>query len=86
MPGIVRKGVDSAGGKLLSGSSNVFANGAAVVRVGDSVEGHGRGSHSDPKMAQGSPNVFVNGIAVSRAGDKATCDDPATGSPNVKVN
>ena len=87
MPGIARDaGTDVAGGAIIQGSSNVFANGSPVARVGDAVAGHGRGSHRSPVMAAGSSNVFANGIAVCRAGDPATCGHPASGSSNVFVN
>ena len=83
MPGIVRKGVDAAGGTLIQGSSNVFIDGAPAVRIGDAVAGHGRAPHSSPVMAQGSSTVFVNGIPVCRAGDAATCGHTASGSGDV---
>ena len=44
MPGIARdEAEDFAGGALIEGSSNVFAEGRPVVRVGDLVASHGRG-------------------------------------------
>ena len=85
MPGVVRKGVDSAGGVLTAGSGNVFVDGAAAVRVGDAVAGHGDAPHDSPTMAVGSSTVFVNGIAVCRAGDTATCGDAASGSGHVNA-
>lgn len=87
MPGIARQGQDAAGGTIVSGSGNVFANNSPDARVGDAVAGHGRGIHAGPTMAAGSPNVFSNNIPTSRAGDPATCGDPAgPGSDNVFVN
>ena len=87
MPGISRDaGTDVAGGPIIQGSGNVFANSNPVVRIGDAVAGHGRGPHAGPVMAQGSGNVFANNIGVSRAGDSATCGHPASGSSNVFVN
>lgn len=86
MPGITRKGQDAAGGVLVGGSANVFANNAAVVRIGDPVAGHGKSPHSSPVMATGSGNVFVNNIPVCKAGDTATCGHAASGSGNVSVN
>lgn len=83
MAGAVRAGVDSAGGIVLSGSPNVFINGAQAGRVGDAVQGHGNGEHAGPTLATGSPNVFVNGIPLCRAGDSATCGHVASGSPDV---
>jgi len=87
MPGIARDaGTDVAGGAIIQGSGNVFANSQPVVRIGDAVAGHGRGPHRSPVMAAGSGNVFANSIAVCRAGDPATCGHPASGSGNVFVN
>jgi uncharacterized Zn-binding protein involved in type VI secretion len=87
MPGIARNaGTDVAGGAIIQGSSNVFANTSPVARVGDAVAGHSRGSHRSPVMSAGSSTVFANGIAVCRAGDPATCGHPASGSSNVFVN
>lgn len=83
MPGIARQNQDTAGGTIIGGSPNVFVNGTGAARIGDAVEGHGRGIHSGPTMAEGSSTVFVNGIGVCRAGDAATCGDVATGSGNV---
>lgn len=85
MPGATRKSVDLAGGKLLTGSDNVLTNGQGQVRVGDAVEGHGRGPHSAPSMTTGSSSVFVNGRSAVRAGDKASCNHVATGSSNVFI-
>jgi uncharacterized Zn-binding protein involved in type VI secretion len=81
--GVVRTGIDTAGGTELGGSPNVFVNGAPAVRVGDPVSGHGPGPHSSPVMASGSSSVIVNGIPVCRTGDAATCGHAATGSPDV---
>jgi len=83
MPGISRKDVDSAGGTLVGGSSDVFVNGSGAVRIGDAVAGHGLPPHASPTMAEGSSTVFVNGIGVCRAGDAATCGHTASGSSNV---
>lgn len=87
MPGITRDaGQDSAGGAIIQGSPNVFANNKPVARIGDRVAGHGDAPHSSPVMAEGSGNVFTNNIPTCRAGDQATCGHPATGSSNVFVN
>lgn len=87
MPGIARDaGADSAGGAIIQGSPNVFANNRPVARVGDAVAGHGRGPHSGPRMAAGSGNVLTNNIPTCRAGDPATCGHPASGSSNVFAN
>lgn len=87
MPGIARDaGADVAGGAIVQGSPNVFANNKPVARVGDQVAGHGRGAHRSPTMAAGSGNVFTNNKATCRAGDPATCGHAASGSGNVLVN
>lgn len=87
MPGVVRNsGQDVAGGALVEGSPNVFANNKPVVRIGDAVAGHGLSPHSSPVMAEGSPNVITNNIQTCRAGDTATCGHPASGSGNVFAN
>lgn len=87
MPGIARDaGTDVAGGAIIQGSPNVFANNKPVARVGDAVAGHGKAPHSGPVMAAGSGNVLTNNIPTCRAGDPATCGHPASGSSNVIVN
>ena len=85
MPGVTRKGTDSAGGSLAAGSPNVFVDGAAAVRIGDAVTGHGDAPHDSPTMSAGSGSVFVNGIGVCRAGDAATCGHTASGSGDVNA-
>ena len=86
MPGISRKNVDSAGGLAISGSSNVRVNGAGVVRIGDTIQGHGVGLHGKPPvMISGSLTVKANGIGVCRAGDTAECGHTISGSSNVNA-
>jgi uncharacterized Zn-binding protein involved in type VI secretion len=85
--GITRNaGADFAGGGIITGSPNVFANGKPVARVDDNVESHGLSPHSEPIMATGSPNVFTNDKATCRQGDNASCGCVSTGSSNVFVN
>jgi uncharacterized Zn-binding protein involved in type VI secretion len=86
MPGVARLGADSAGGTIIGGSGNVFADGQPVARIGDPVAGHGRGPHAGPVLAAGSGNVFANGIPVTRAGDPASCGHPSSGSGDVIAN
>jgi len=74
MPEVTRVGLDSHVGHASPtpnpfhqtayavGSPNVFTNGAATVRIGDTT------SCGDPAAA-GSSTVFVNGIGVHRKGD-----------------
>jgi uncharacterized Zn-binding protein involved in type VI secretion len=86
MGGVVRKGIDAAGGALLTGSPNVFVNNAPAVCVGASVAPHGKSPHSSAVMVSGSKNVFINNKPVCRAGDLANCGHKASGSSNVNVN
>lgn len=87
MPGIARDaGEDSAGGPIIAGSPNVFANNKPVARVGDAVMSHGLSPHSGPVMAQGSGDVLTNNIPTCRQGDPATCGCVSTGSGDVFVN
>lgn len=87
MPGASRKGLDSAGGTITSGSPDVFINGAPAATVGDKVAKHSRrGAHAAAVLVKGSPDVFVNGKPLVRGGDAASCGHPASGSPDVFVN
>ena len=84
MPGVTRKGTDVAGGALVQGSPNVFANSKSAVRKGDGVAAHGKPPHAPmPVMVGKSATVFVNSIGVCRRGDAASCGHPASGSGNV---
>lgn len=68
-------------------SPNVFINGKAVVREGDSIVPHKCGS-SDPHggVYTGSSSVFVNGKAIQVVGSPISCGDHAAeGSPDVNV-
>ena len=54
-----------------AGSSDVFAEGVGVVRVGDKVQIHnipGCTPHAPP-LAVGSGSVFANGKPIGRKGD-----------------
>lgn len=83
--GVTRKGIDAAGGILITGSDNVFVNNAQVVRIGDIVAPHGLPPHIVPPMVTGSNNVFTNNIPTCGVGDVAACGHPATGSSDVFV-
>lgn len=69
-----------------SGSPNVFVNGIAVHRQGDSWA-----VHCDPTLAchggtlaAGSATVFVNGLPIGRVDDPVDCGSlVASGSGNV---
>lgn len=88
MPGITRNsGQDVAGGALIEGSGDVFANDKPVVRIGDAVAGHGSGAHAAPVMAEGNGrNVYANEILICHANNIASCGHPASGSGDVWVN
>jgi uncharacterized Zn-binding protein involved in type VI secretion len=94
MPAVVRVGDMSAGHPhcypptpAVSGSPDVFVNGKAAVRVGDSWATHGACPVHSPhsgSSSSGSSSVFVNGKALCRVGDSISCGDTmAQGSPNV---
>lgn len=85
MPGATRKQIDSAGGRLIQGSPNVFVNGQPLVRKNDKVMSHGRQKHSQPYMIEGSSTVFCNGKPVCREGHLASCGHKATGSSDVFI-
>lgn len=69
-----------------SASGDVFVNGIAVHRQGDSWAVH---CDSTPachggSLAAGSGSVFVNGLPIGRVGDPVDCGSTvATGSENV---
>jgi len=88
MPGILRVGIDQAGG-MITGAlcPKVLVNGFPIVTVGSSIMIHGLGSHMAATMMQGSTKVFACGMPVCRAGDAATCDHKGSpGSINVIAN
>ena len=72
---------------LATGSPNVFINGKAAGRVGDSYAPHGcinHPSHSGT-IASGSATVFINRKAAGRVGDAVSCGGVAEGSSNVFI-
>ncbi|MCY1283156.1 PAAR motif protein [compost metagenome] len=68
-------------------SGNVFANGIAVHRKGDSWEAHTCPAIPETHasvLAEGSSTVFANGKPLARIGDPVACGSSvATGSANV---
>lgn len=73
---------------LAEGSPNVFVNGIAAGRVGDTYAAHGCDVHPSHTgvIASGSGTVFINGRAAGRVGDAVSCGGSvAVGSPNVIV-
>ena len=81
MPGIARKGSDTAGGTQLGGGQDwVKIDGDAIVLLGDPVAAHGPPPHRSPVMAQGSSWVKIGNVPICRAGDAASCGHASTGS------
>lgn len=67
-----------------SASGNVFINGIAAHRLGDSWDTHCAVSCHDSVLAAGSATVFVNGKPLARIGDSVACGSTVSeGSPNV---
>jgi len=92
MPAITRLGDMSTGHgswpprPSTAASSDVFVNGIAVHRVGDSwaVHCNTKPSCHAGTLASGSGGVFVNGQPVGRIGDSISCGDVvAAGSGDV---
>lgn len=91
MPAVSRKG-DTCTGHAgfpprpsTAGSPNVFINGIAAHRQGDSWASHcNPNSCHGSVLANGSSTVFVNGKPLARIGDPVACGSTvATGSGNV---
>lgn len=93
MPGVTVQGqIDSGHGCFpprpsTQGSSDVFVNGVAAHRQGDSWAVHvcGNSAHAG-SLAAGSSTVYVNGKQLGRIGDDVDCGSVvAQGSPNVNA-
>ena len=66
---------------VAQGSPDVFINGRAALRAGDSYDAPGC------VLAQGSATVFINGRAAGRFGDAISGGgDHITGSPTVLIS
>lgn len=94
MPATTRVGDNNTGHDLCppvalaSGSSNVFINGRAAVRVGDSYSSHSCDVHLPHvgAISSGSSSVFINGLAAGRIGDSVSCGGSvAQGSSDVFI-
>lgn len=73
---------------LVSASSDVFINGRAAGRIGDSYAPHGCVAHPahSGAIASGSGSVFINGRAAGRVGDPVSCGGSvAEGSNDVFI-
>ncbi len=67
-----------------SASGDVFVNGIAAHRQGDSWSSHGCGHTSHAVLASGPGTVFVNGKMIGRIGDPVDCGSTvAEGSSDV---
>jgi uncharacterized Zn-binding protein involved in type VI secretion len=87
MPGIAVCNMDSAGGMIRTGPNvGVTYNGQPLAVVGCPVEDHGSGQHRSATMIQGSVGLAINGLPVCYAGSRASCNDVATGRPNLTVS
>ena len=71
MKGVARKGDKlSKGGEIVTASGDVFSDGKAVARVGDTVNCK---KHGVKKIVDGSSSVSTNNKRTARIGDKASC-------------
>lgn len=73
---------------LVTASPNVFINGKAAGRVGDSYSSHGCVAHPNHSgtISAGSGTVFINGRAAGRVGDAVSCGGTvAQGSSDVFI-
>lgn len=75
---------------IAAGSGDVFANGIAVSRVGDSSASHlvlagGVCVPHAVSIAAGSSTVYANGIALARVGDAIDAGSISGGSPDVNA-
>lgn len=79
MAGLSRKGdQNSAGGKIMRGSSTVFCNGIPVGLHTSQITPHApwgipHPPHDAAKTTEGSPTVFADGSPVLRVGSGNTC-------------
>lgn len=94
MPAVTRLGDKDTGHDacpprgLAGASPNVFINGSAAGRVGDSYAAHGCKDHAAHSgvIAAGSSTVFINGKPAGRIGDSVSCGGSvAEGSGNVFI-
>lgn len=85
MAKLIRLGdAGSHGGTVTTASSDVFANGARVARVGDT---YSCAIHGPNAIVTGSSNVTANGQAVARVGDSTACGATLLGgAPTTEVN
>lgn len=81
MSGYVFVGVDRATGLVLGpGISNFTIEGKVVAAVGDKIEPHGKGPHSNAVLVTGSSSNTVYGKIPALSGYPASCGCIVTGS------
>lgn len=91
MPKVVRVGdINSAGGRVTSGSKTVIIDGKQVAPIGSPVSPHLPCPivpiHCHAKTAQGSKSFIVDGKPVTVVTNKDTCGHPrVTGSSTFIV-
>ena len=81
---------NSAGGKIVRGSSTVFCNGRPVGLHVSDITPHSpkpnKKPHHAAKTTDGSPTVFCDGVPVLRVGSGNSCGHKIVeGSPDVNV-
>jgi uncharacterized Zn-binding protein involved in type VI secretion len=81
---------NSAGGKIVRGSSTVFCNGRPVGLHVSDITPHSPKPNKQPhhaaKTTDGSPTVFCDGVPVLRVGSGNSCGHKIIeGSPDVNV-
>lgn len=80
---------NQAGGAIMRGSPNVFANGIPVGLHVSQITSHApwgkrHPPHAAARTTNGSPTVFCNGVPVLRVGSGNTCGHSIIqGSPNI---
>lgn len=83
MPSIAHLGDSlSHGGRITSASGNVFADGIAVARVGDSALCD---EHGEVTITSGSSTVFVNGQSCAYDGSVCSCGAVVQSGSSVTV-
>lgn len=82
--GIVKTGVDTAGGIIRPQQDYVTIEGAPVGEVGCPVDAHDPCwvpivVHCNAVMAEGAPDITIDGVAVCFEDHEASCGHLATG-------
>lgn len=88
MPGIARQKLDNARGVIVGpSSSTVFADGKPVALIGDTIAGHGKAPHTNPKIVgNGARKCMVDNKVPAKQGSTASCGhNVSNGSSTVFV-